>query len=191
MNMKILSVLGVMAIMVAGWFFYKEDVEIKPATPTAPDVSYEVTEIKAVQTNEETGETEYVLTADSLVQNTAGEDEMLGVVMNWQPPQGEKYAITAKRATLNQTTGELTLADGFTLTREGSANKPSLVIEGKALTGNTKTRTLSSNEPLTVRHGDDSFSAKGMNANLQAGEYEFVQIEVLYHAATRRDKPLF
>ena len=63
MNVRILSVLGVMVIMVAAWFFYQEDPKIEPTVPTKPDVSYEVTEIKAVQTNEETGETEYTLTA--------------------------------------------------------------------------------------------------------------------------------
>lgn len=66
MNLKILSVLGVMAFMVGAWFFYKEDVNIEPAVPSAPAVSYEVTEIKAVQTSPETGEIEYTLTADSL-----------------------------------------------------------------------------------------------------------------------------
>ena len=45
MNAKILSVLGVMALMVAAWFFYKEDVKVKPAVPQAPEATYEVTEI--------------------------------------------------------------------------------------------------------------------------------------------------
>ena len=44
MNAKILSVLGVMALMVAAWFFYKEDVKVKPAVPQAPEATYEVLE---------------------------------------------------------------------------------------------------------------------------------------------------
>lgn len=180
-----------MAIMVAAWFFYQEDVEIKPTVPSTPDVSYEVTEIKATQTNEETGETEYTLTADSLVQNAAGEDEMLGATMHWQPPQAQKYTITAKRVSLDQTTGDMKLSDGFSLTREATGDKPKLVIEGSNLSGNTKTRLLSSSEPLTIVNGQDSFKAQGMTANLETGEYEFHRIEILYHAADRQDKPLF
>ena len=180
-----------MVIMVAAWFFYQEDPKIDPTVPTKPDVSYEVTEIKAVQTNEETGETEYTLTADSLVQNASGEDEMLGAVMNWQPPEGEKYSIEAKRAVLEQSTGDMALSDGFTLTREAVDNKPKLVITGNKLSGNTKSRMLSSDEPLTVVNGEDRFKAQGFSANLQTGEYEFSKIEVLYNSAPRQDKSLF
>ncbi|SPX84427.1 LPS export ABC transporter periplasmic protein LptC [Moraxella ovis] len=191
MNVRILSVLGVMVIMVAAWFFYQEDPKIEPTVPAKPDVSYEVTEIKAVQTNEETGETEYTLTADSLVQNASGEDEMLVAVMNWQPPEGEKYIIEAKRAVLEQSTGDMALSDGFTLTREAVDNKPKLVITGNKLSGNTKSRMLSSDEPLTVVNGEDCFKAQGFSANLQTGEYEFSKIEVLYNSAPRQDKSLF
>lgn len=180
-----------MVIVVAAWFFYQEDPKIEPTVPTKPDVSYEVTEIKAVQTNEETGETEYTLTADSLVQNASGEDEMLGAVMNWQPPEGEKYSIEAKRAVLEQSTGDMALSDGFTLTREAVDNKPKLVITGNKLSGNTKSRMLSSDEPLTVVNGEDRFKAQGFSANLQTGEYEFSKIEVLYNSAPRQDKSLF
>lgn len=180
-----------MVIMVAAWFFYQEDPKIEPTVPAKPDVSYEVTEIKAVQTNEETGETEYTLTADSLVQNASGEDEMLGAVMNWQPPEGEKYSIEAKRAVLEQSTGDMALSDGFTLTREAVDNKPKLVIKGNKLSGNTKSRMLSSDEPLTVVNGEDRFKAQGFSANLQTGEYEFSKIEVLYNSAPRQDKSLF
>ena len=180
-----------MVIMVAAWFFYQEDPKIEPTVPAKPDVSYEVTEIKAVQTNEETGETEYTLTADSLVQNASGEDEMLGAVMNWQPPEGEKYSIEAKRAVLEQSTGDMALSDGFTLTREAVDNKPKLVITGNKLSGNTKSRMLSSDEPLTVVNGEDRFKAQGFSANLQTGEYEFSKIEVLYTSAPTQDKSLF
>ena len=180
-----------MVIMVAAWFFYQEDPKIEPTVPAKPDVSYEVTEIKAVQTNEETGETEYTLTADSLVQNASGEDEMLGAVMNWQPPEGEKYSIEAKRAVLEQSTGDMALSDGFTLTREAVDNKPKLVITGNKLSGNTKSRMLSSDEPLTVVNGEDRFKAQGFSANLQTGEYEFSKIEVLYSSAPIQDKSLF
>ncbi|MFA9485914.1 LPS export ABC transporter periplasmic protein LptC [Moraxella haemolytica] len=185
MNVRILSVFGIMAIMVAAWFFYQEEAQIKPATPSTPDMFYEVTKLTATQTNEHTGEAEYTLTADSLTQNAAGEDEMLDATMYWQPSKSEKYTIIAKRAVLDQMTGEMKLSDGFSLTREATDNKPKLVIEGGQLNGNTKTRLLSSDQPLKITNEQDSFKAKGMSANLELGEYEFYQIEMLYHAASR------
>ncbi|WP_049236041.1 LPS export ABC transporter periplasmic protein LptC [Moraxella canis] len=191
MNFRILSVLGVMALAVAAWFFYQEDVEVKPALPEAPTVDSEVTQIKAIQTDPETGETEYTLTADSLVQNANGQDEMLGAIIHWQPPQGETYTLTADRATLDQGSGELRLSQGFRLVRAATADKPEMIIEGLSIIGNTKDRTVSSQEALTVQQGMDSFKAQGFRANLQTGEYEFDRIEVLFDAPKRQNKALF
>ena len=50
---------------------------MKPALPEVPTVDSEVTQIKAIQTDPKTGATEYTLTADSLIQNANGQDEML------------------------------------------------------------------------------------------------------------------
>lgn len=191
MNIRILSVLGVMALAVASWFFYKEDVEIKPAVPTVPEAAYEVTEIKAVQTNPETGETEYTVTAESLVQDANGNDEMKNATVRWQPPSGDRFVVTAQRAALNQETGDLHLSHGFRLEREAGSNQPAMVIAGNKLTANTKTRIVSSSEPLTVQKGNDSFKAGAFTANLQTGEYAFDHIEVLFTPPKRDDKPLF
>lgn len=191
MNIRILSVLGVMALMVATWFFYKEDVEVKPALPAAPAATYEVTEIKAVQTNPETGETEYTVTAESLVQNAGGNDEMKNATVRWQPPNSDSFVVTAQRAILNQETGDLHLSHGFRLEREATKDQPAMVITGDKLVANTKTRVVSSSEPLTVNKGNDSFKAASFTANIQTGEYAFDRIEVLFTPPKRDDKPLF
>lgn len=191
MNYKVISVIGALILAVAVWFFYKEDTKIEPAAPIAPQVSYEVSEIKAVQTNEETGETEYTVTAKSLVQNAAGIDEMREASIEWQPPQGERFELSASIATLDQDSGEMALSKGFRLVRKATADKAEMVIEGASLNGNTKSRTVQSAEPLTVIQGTDKFKAASFRANLQTGEYEFDKIEVLFNAPKRTDKPLF
>lgn len=182
MNVRILSILGALAIMVAIWFFYQENNKVEPTVPAKPDVSYEISKIKAIQTNEKTGETEYTLTAQMMVQNTQGEDEMLDVVMTWQPPQGEQYTIKAKRAIFNQSTGDIFLSDGFDLIRMATDEKPAFIIKGSVLTGNTNLRLLSSNQPLTVINGNDTFVTQAMTANLQTGEYQFSKIKMQYDA---------
>ncbi|UYZ67495.1 LPS export ABC transporter periplasmic protein LptC [Moraxella bovis] len=191
MNLKILSVLGVMAFMVGAWFFYKEDVNIEPAVPSAPAVSYEVTEIKAVQTSPETGEIEYTLTADSLAKNSAGVDEMKNAKMDWTPPNSETYHLEASLASLGQTTGDLLLKEGFVLVRQGDDTKPDMTIKGNLLTGNTKQRQVASSEPISVTQGVDSFMAQGFTGDLQTGEYEFYRIQMEFAPPKREDKPLF
>lgn len=191
MNVKILAVLGVMALTVAVWFFYQEDVAVKPAVPEAPKTSYEITEIKAVQTSPETGQTEYTLTADSLIKNEQGSDEMVNAKMDWTPPNAQSYHLNASRASLNQQTGDLRLTQGFELVRKGDETKADMVIKGNVLLGNTKERTLKSDEPVTIQQGEDSFKAEGFVADLQAGEYEFHRIQMAFNPPKREDKPLF
>ena len=113
MNLKIISVLGVMALMVGVWFFYKEDVKIEPTVPSAPTVSYEVTEIKAVQTNPKTGEIEYTLMADSLIKNSAGMDEMRNAKMDWTPPNGAKPLFRSQSCRFGADHGRFVIARGF------------------------------------------------------------------------------
>ncbi|OBX49159.1 LPS export ABC transporter periplasmic protein LptC [Moraxella nonliquefaciens] len=191
MNLKIISVLGVMALMVGAWFFYKEDVKIEPAVPSAPTVSYEVTEIKAVQTSPETGEIEYTLTADSLIKNSAGMDEMRNAKMDWTPPNGQSHYLEANLAILEQTTGDLLLQEGFVLVRQGDDTKPKMTIKGDLLTANTKQYQVASSEPISVTQGADSFMAQGFTGDLQTGEYEFHRIQMEFAPPKREDKPLF
>lgn len=191
MNIKIISVLGVMALMVAVWFFYQEDIKIKPAVPSIPEPSYEITQIKGTQTNAQTGKTEYTLIADSLIKNSQGVDEMVNAKIDWQPPQGRQYELTANRATLDVQTGELVLSSGFVLTGKGGEGRADMVITGNLMTGNTKTHTLSSNEPISVVQGLDKFLAQGFVVNLKEGEYEFSKIELVFAPPQRTDEPLF
>lgn len=190
MNIKILISLSLLIIVLAVWYFNKQEVVIAPTVPTAPTSSYEITQIKAIQTSPETGQTEYTLTADSLVKNADGKDEMINAKMDWTPPASQSYSLTAARAILEDT-GELSLSEGFTLTRRGDNARPDMVMAGMTLVGNTKERTVRSDTPLTVVQGDDKFEAQGFSANLATGEYEFYQIQMLFDPPARNDKPLF
>lgn len=190
MNAKILGVLGVMALMVAVWFFYQEEVQIKPATPSAPDTSYEVTDITATQTNAQTGQTEYTLTAKSLVEKD-GQDHMIDANMDWQLPTGEHYHIKAGDIVLNQQTGEITISDGFSLTKKAQNEGDDLIIKGERLQGNTKTRQLGSDTAVSITQANNAFDAQGFVADLTKGEYEFRQITVLFEPAVRTDTVLF
>ena len=111
--------------------------------------------------------------------------------MAWQPPSGESYTIETKTAQLNQSTGELYFVDGFTLTRLATPDKPAMVMTGSQLRGNTKTRTLRTDQGISVTNGDDRFTAQGMQADLAAGEYVFDKIMIEYRAPERKDKRLF
>lgn len=205
MNLKILSLFGVMILAVAVWFFYKEDVAIKPTTPATPDISYEVEEIKAIQTNATTGEVEYTLIAQSLTKNAQGEDVMIDADLHWQPTDADPVHLTATQARHSQETGELFFDEGFILSKqprqtsdtqdtsnpENQNDKPALIVKGTSLMGNTKANTIKSDEPVHITQGENEFMAQRLNGNVQTGEYEFHQVQIEFNPPKRTDKPLF
>ncbi|MDO5769802.1 MAG: LPS export ABC transporter periplasmic protein LptC [Psychrobacter sp.] len=194
MNARVLIVLALVIAAAAGWFFHQQGsappvVNIKPS-----EVDYEATDIKAVQTNDQ-GETEYQLDADSLKHNpTTNLDEISGLRMDWAPGSEQRYQIQAGSAAINQQSGELKLTGGFVLTSQGSADGKSskpIKVTGQSLFGNTKERKVYSKEPVKVIQGDNRFEAGSMQADLEAGEYEFGQIAVTFDPPSRQDQKLF
>jgi lipopolysaccharide export system protein LptC len=196
-NTRVLIVLALIIAGIAGWFFQQQGEISPPVNIAASEMDYEATDIKAVQTNEQ-GETEYELNAESLTHNpVTNQDEMMGITMNWEPSAEQRYRIQAGMATINQQTGELNLSGDFTLVSEDKANKEGatdiepIKITGQSLQGNTKSKQVYSNEPVTVEQGMNRFEAASMTANLETGEYEFGRVAVTFTPAERQDKALF
>lgn len=115
MNTRNLIILTVLIALAAAWFYHTQGDVQPPVQIKASELEYEASDITAVQTNEQ-GETEYQLTAESLVYNPqTNQDEMSGITMNWQPTSQQHYRIRAGKATLNQQTGDMVLSNGFEL----------------------------------------------------------------------------
>ncbi len=195
MNNKLLLILSLLIAIGAGWFFGNNTKVEPPIKVAPPEVEYEATEINAVQTNDE-GETEYEVNAKSLSHNNkTNKDELLDVTMDWQPTEGKKYQLTSGVTDLDQQTGELRMSGGFKLVshaegKDGKAVEP-IIIVGDRLQGNTKLKQVRTDHPIKFKQGDNQFTAKGLVANLETGEYQFTGIEISFTPAERQDKPLF
>lgn len=191
MNAKIFAVISVLLLVAVGWFFInQQDSEPKP-TLAPPKVSSEVTDIKAIQTNPETGEIEYELTAKSLTQNQAGQDVMNDVVMKWQATAQDRYTITAKTAQLDQNTGDMTFGEGFEFIRHATGDAESMTLTGSTLLGNTKSKRIESKTALKVTQAESFFEARAMQGDLNTGEYEFFGITKNFLPPARQDRALF
>ena len=194
MNTRVLVVLALIIAGIAGWFFQQQGDVAPPVKVEVPDVDYEATDIKAVQTNDE-GETEYELTAKSLTHNpTTNLDEMSGIAMNWAPTADQRYRIEAGSAAISQQTGDLSLSGGFSMISEGNKDAPDIApikVTGSTLKGNTKSGQVYSEAPVKIEQGMNRFEASSMTANLKTGEYEFGQVAVAFMPAERQDKALF
>lgn len=194
MNTRVLVILALIIAVAAGWFFKQQGEVTPPISIAAPDVDYEATDIKAVQTNDE-GETEYELTAESLTHNPETNlDEMSGITMNWEPSAESRYLIEAGTAAISQQTGDLSLSGGFSLISESNTDTPDVApikVTGSTLKGNTKSGKVYSDDPVQVEQGMNRFQASSMTANLETGEYEFGHVAVAFSPSDRQDKALF
>lgn len=190
MNGKIVALIAFVCLAVAGWLFYYN--QPKPTVVSAPkaDIKSQISDIRASQTNPDTGQIEYTLTAKTLTQDNNGQNVLSDIMLVWTPSQTQTYQMTSSTANLDETTGDMLLKDGFTFLTQSQDSVP-IKITGGVLTGNTKTRQIKSDDMLEVHQGDNFFYAKGMTADLNAGEYAFFGVTAEFTAPKRTDKPLF
>lgn len=186
---KYLAILPLLVICAVGAYFLSKNTP-KPTVPTAKsEIHSQISDIKAVQTNPDTGEIEYTLTAKSLTQSANGQDELLEVTMDWTPDQQSHYTITAGRAIFDQQTGEFDFGGGFVLTQH--ANDKVMTLKGDNLFGNTKSKQIHSPTPLTITEGDNQFFAKSMQGDLTDKTYQFFGITISFMPPKRQEQALF
>ena len=163
----------------------------QPVRISQNNVDTEVTDIQAMQTND-AGETEYQLQAESITRDEQTHlDGIQGLQMDWQPSGEQAYELTAQRATMNQQTGNLQISGGFQLMGLLPNGEQHIVVVGDGLEGNSKDKLLTSHQPVKVSQGNHTFTAGTMQANLNTGEFEFGQIEVMFDPSPRQNKSLF
>lgn len=195
MKFKFLVVCSLVALVLATYFFRTQNDDTPAPTLAKPDISAEVSGIRAVQTNEQTGEIEYELTAERLTQNSkTGRDELHQARLLWSPiddnGKSAQYEIVAPLAYLDNETGNFVFEQGFSLNKT-EPNHPNLTLKGEILMGNLKEKTLKSDEPLSLTQGDEHFTADGFLADLKTGIYEFQEVRTEFAPPQRKDKPLF
>ena len=191
MNAKLVAIASLIVALLLGSYLWL----LRPAKPDLPipnpSLSSAVSGIHAVQTNPETGEVEYTLKAEQLIQDTSGQSQLQNVTMDWTPAQGDTYTIVASLATLDENTGDIVFFDGFTLNKPATSDSPHLQLTGERLTGNTKTKQITSDTPLHVEQGENTFRAQNMRGNLTTKDYEFGKVVAEFLPPTRTDTALF
>lgn len=191
MNNKYFFIIAVLVAIAAVWIFKDVGEVRQPVSISQSNIDTEVTDVQAVQTND-AGETEYQLQAESVTRDEQTNlDSIKGLQMDWQPSADQAYELTAQRASMNQQTGNLEIAGGFKLTGNLPNGGQHIVVVGDSLEGNSKGKLLTSRQPVKVTQGDNTFMAGSMQADLNTGEFEFGQIEVVFDPSPRQDKTLF
>lgn len=189
MKIKYLIILPLLVVCVFGWYFLGKSTPKAEVTLSKPNIHSQIDGIQAIQTNPDTGETEYTLTAKSLTQSTNGQDTLHDVVMDWTPDVISQYTITAKQATFNQNTGDFEFDGGFSLHQHSQTGN--MTFTGNTLTGNTKNKLIHSDTPLSITQDNRKFYATSMTADLASKDYQFFGIDISFMPSERQDKSLF
>lgn len=189
-GLKTAGLLATIVMVVLIYVLYQSQPPARPPL-SPPTTRTEVSNIQAIQTHPETGAVEYELNAQSLTQNSDGTDELHKVIMHWTPTNDLRYTIQASRAAFNRTTGDFVFQEGFTFTRHAYGSYGDLIITGTQLTGNTKSKQITSPDRLDITQDGHQFTAGGMQGDLAVGDYQFTHITIQLTSAPRVDKALF
>lgn len=191
---KIMGLVGVFLLfLIAGGIFFMHKKNTKePITLPKPTVTSEVVNIRAIQTNPETGKIEYQISAQSLTQNTDNTSTLHDVLMHWTPTSTdpklqEQYTISAQNAYLDEKSGDFVFQDGFTFVRQSDQ----ITITGGVLTGNTHKKHIQSQDVLTITQNERQFHAQGFTADLDQKIYDFYRVQMTFSTPIRQDTPLF
>lgn len=176
--MKKLALIALVVAFFATWYGIKTNA---PSTPTVarPEISSQLQDISAKQTNPTTGEIEYTLTAQSMTQNINKQSVVKNITMHWQATPQTHYTITAHTAHFDQTTGQFNFLNGFHL-KQNQQNPSPLTLTGDRLNINTQTKHIKSDHPINVTLGNHRFNAQAMMADINKQLYDFSTISASF-----------
>lgn len=177
--MKKLALIALVVVaFFATWYGIKTNA---PSTPTVarPEISSQLQDISAKQTNPTTGEIEYTLTAQSMTQNINKQSVVKNITMHWQATPQTHYTITAHTAHFDQTTGQFNFLNGFHL-KQKQQNPSPLTLTGDRLNINTQTKHIKSDHPINVTLGNHRFNAQAMMADINKQLYDFSTISASF-----------
>lgn len=178
--MKVL-VIALMSVLlgVAVWYGFAQNKPPTPSLPTA-DIKSQIQKITASRTHPTTGQIEYTLTADSLVQDTQGISVLNNITMQWHIAPSNKsdnarlYVISADKADFDENTQHIRFS-GFKL----SDNK-GLTLQGEILQADLTTHLITS-PALIMTEQQNRFEAKHFEGNLATQDYTMHAVRSVYH----------
>lgn len=173
-----LLILGLVCIVVAGYFYNSGDnnfvnVNLKPS-----DIDYQATNIKATQTDN-TGNIHYQMTATSVTHYQNAQTALLenpNIILY----QGEKQTeLTAKKAVFDEKTQIVQLNESVKVVSKSPSNSP-IDVKTEQLIGNLAEKTLISQDKIVVTQNGNRFNAGQMYADVAKGEYQFEQVAMTF-----------
>lgn len=187
MSTKALFIMGLIFVIVAGYFYASNDASLTRLNLKPSDIDYQASDIQALQTNEQ-GSVSYQLNASSVTHYQNAKTAVLTQpTIAWQTNNQNKVTLTADTAQLDEAkqlarlSGNVTMTSQPTGVTDGQANL--IKLTGQDFVGNLKTKQVVSEQPLVVEQGNSRFEAKQVAADVATGDYTFNKIDMTFTPA--------
>lgn len=174
--------IGLLGVLV--WYGLAQN---KPAAPSLPatDIKSQVQKITASRTHPTTGQIEYTLSADSLVQDTQGISTLSNITMQWHIPKDNAtrlIVISAHKAEFDENSQTIYFSDFHLNDDKG------LTLEGDSLQANLSTHLIGS-PFLTITEQQNRFEGKDFEGNLATQEYTMHSVDSVYYPPNSTNPP--
>ncbi|MFW2177121.1 MULTISPECIES: LPS export ABC transporter periplasmic protein LptC [unclassified Moraxella] len=181
MSTKVLMVLGLVCILVSAYFYASNDAKLTQPNLKPSDIDYQATAVKALQTNEQ-GQVDYQLTADKVTHYlNAKTAVMQNAQILWRPQADRAVTLVAKNAQLDEVKQIVTLKDDVVMTSETTSSPaPKITLKGQDFIGNLSTNMVTSDQPVSVVQGQNSFESQQLTANMATGDYQFNRVSMTF-----------
>lgn len=178
MSTKILLILGLVCMIVAGYFYSSGDSTLVNLNLKPSDIDYQATNIKAIQTDN-TGNIHYQMTATGVTHYQKAQTAILENP-NITLYQGEKQTLlSAGKATFDEKQQIAELTEQVKVTSKNTDDVPT-VFETERLTGNLKQKTVVSHQKVWVNQNGNTFEAQTMLGDIATGEYELERVAMTF-----------
>ena len=205
MSTRVLIILSLLFIVVAGYFYASNDTELTTPNLMPSDIDYQASRIKALQTNDQ-GTVSYQLTADKVVHYQNAKTALLTEPrVLWQVGNDRVLTLTAASANLNETAQVIRLQGDVTMVSQPAVSQPltstvtgqqadqgqllpsagnsTITVTGRDFVGNLVTKQVTSQQPIVVTQANNRFESAKLNADVGNGNYQFERVEMTFQPA--------
>lgn len=183
MSTKVLFVLSLLLIVIAGYFYASNDANLGKLNLKPSDIDYQASQVDGLQTDTN-GEISYRLKAQTVTHYQNAKTAVLSQPdIVWRTANQKQVQLTAEQAQLDEAKQLAQLSGNVKMTSQSldpNQVTPPITLTGQNFIGNLATKQVVSNQPIKVEQGNNQFTAKTINANADTGDYEFEQVSMTF-----------
>ncbi|MEC7120002.1 MAG: LPS export ABC transporter periplasmic protein LptC [Pseudomonadota bacterium] len=185
MDTRLLYLIALIVVSLSGWYYWHSGKQARLHTEHSNGLDYSAREIALLQTNEQ-GHIQATTTAQEL-RHFGQRDltELDRVNSTWYQAGQPMAKLTADHAYLRDQAETVQLVGHVQVRHSRQTDASETLLKTAQLTGYPKTRIITTDHPVEIHNSQGHMFAQGLEANLDAGDYQLSRIRIQYAPAHR------